>query len=197
MEVPPPEDQALLAGIADRDPEAFQALMECYGRPVLNIAFRLLNSRPDAEEVAQEVFLRLYQQPPRMDPSSKLFTWIYRVTVNRCLDLLRRRRRMPPILSLDAPLEQEEPEGQTFAEKLPHPSTLTPQEQAVRSELAAATRRAISTLPEKLRVPLILSTFDELSQEAIGQTLGLTPKAVERRIARARELLKARLQPYL
>lgn len=197
MEAPPPEDQDLLSGIAARDPEAFQSLLERYGGPVVNLAYRFLNSRPDAEEIAQEVFLRLYQRPPKLEPSTRLFTWIYRVTANLCLDALRRQRRRPGVVSLDLPADPEELEGEPLREKLPHPSGVTPREQMARSELAAATRRAVAGLPEALRAPLVLSTLEELPHEAIGQILGLTPKAVERRIARARELLKARLQPFL
>jgi len=197
MEVSPPEDRVLLAGISGRDPEAFRTLQERYGRPVLNLAFRFLSNRADAEEVAQEVFLRLYQRPPRPDPSAKLFTWIYRVTVNLCLDLLRRRRRSPEMVSLDEPLDRDDPEAGPLGERLAHPSSRTPREQLDRWERTVAVRRAVAALPERLRVPLLLSTFEEISHEAIGQILGLTPKAVERRIARARGLLKDRLQPFV
>ena len=85
-------DDELLGGVAGRDPEAFRVLMERHAAGVVNLASRFLGSRPDAEEVAQEVVLRLYQHPPRLDPSTKLFTWLYRVTVNLCIDLLRRRK---------------------------------------------------------------------------------------------------------
>jgi len=197
MEAPPPEDPALLSGIADRDPEAFRQLLERYGGPVMNLAFRFLGSRADAEEIAQEAFLRLYQRPPRLDPSARLFTWIYRVTVNLCLDALRRRGRAPQTVSLDLPADPEGQEGDPLRERLPHPSGATPREQLARSELAAATRRAVAALPQSLRAPLVLSTFEELPQEAIGQILGLSTKAVEHRLARARALLKSRLAPFL
>ena len=189
------DDRQLLAGIAGRDPEAFQTLMERYAGPVTHLALRLLESRPDAEEAAQEVFLRLYQNPPRLHPEVKLFTWLYRVTLNRCLDLLRRRSRAPQPVSLDAPVGPAEEEP--LVERLPQPAGDNPREQLVRLELAAVTRRAVAALPEALRVPLVLSTFEELSHDAIAEILGLSPKAVERRLSRARELLKSRLQPYL
>ena len=191
------EDQQLLAGVADRDPEAFRALLERYSRPVVNLAYRFLESRPDAEEVAQEVFLRLYQHPPKLAPAVKLFTWLYRVTANRCVDLLRRRRRRPVEVPLDLPAEPAGEEGLTLAETLASPPGASAREQVAKAELAAAARRAIAGLPEKLRIPLLLSTFQELSHSEIGQTLGLSSKAVERRLTRARELLKTRLQPYL
>lgn len=188
------EDQELLEGISRRDPEAFRELMERYAGPVTAIAFRFLGSRPDAEEAAQDVFLRLYQRPPHLAPEAKLFTWIYRVTVNRCLDLLRGRRRAPVMLSLEGSGEpgEDPPAGHLAVSSAP-----TPREQVARSEMYALTRRAVASLPEKLRSPLLLSTVEELSQEEVGRILRISPKAVERRIHRARELLKARLAPHL
>ena len=170
--------------------------MERFSGPVTNLAYRFLESRPDAEEVAQEVFLTLYQRPPQLHPGVKLFTWLYRVTVNRCLDLLRKRRRTPPTLSLD----QSEPsaeEGEPLGQRIPHPSARLPSEQAAQTELLAALRRAVASLPAQLKAPILLAASEELSQDEIGQILGLSPKAVERRIHRARQLLSTRLQSYL
>ena len=191
------DDQQLIAGVASRDPEAFRALMERYGSGVINLAYRFLGTVADAEDAAQDVFLRLYQHPPQLAPSGKLFTWLYRVTVNRCLDLLRQRPQGAKILSLDEPLPGGEESETTLAEKLPAPAGTSPRDQMVQAELVTLTRRAVLSLPLALRAPLILSAFEELSHEGIGEILGLSPKAVERRISRARELLKTRLFPHV
>ena len=191
------DDQELVAGVHRRDPEAFHLLMEQYAGPVVNLAYRFLGIRADAEEIAQEVFLRLYQHPPHLNPQGKLFTWLYRVTVNRSLDLLRSRRSRPPMLSLEATSSSESEEGFTVAEKLPDISAPNPREQVAQKELAILTRKAVAALPEELRLPLILATFEELSYEAIAQILGTSSKAIERRLYRARALLKARLAPHL
>lgn len=190
-------DRELLARVSDRDPEAFQLLMERYAGPITNLAFRFLDSRPDAEEIAQETFLRLYEHPPRLPENIRLFTWLYRVAVNLCIDRLRRSRRSPVTISLDLPAETEESGEENFHQRLSPPGLPTPREQAARSELAEAVRRAVAHLPAGLRAPLLLSTMEELSQQEIAEILGLSPKAVERRLSRARSLLKARLQPYL
>ena len=170
--------------------------MERHAGPVTNLAYRFLESRPDAEEAAQEVFVRLYRNPPHLDPSGKLFTWLYRVTVNLCLDELRRRRRGPPTVSLDEPSGPGE-EGPTLAERLDAGPAGSPRQRLERSELAAAVRHAVAGLPAALRAPLVLSTVEELSQAEIAAILQISVKAVERRVARARELLKARLRPHL
>lgn len=189
------EDLPLLARVIDRDPEAFQILMERYAGPITNLAFRFLGNRPDAEEIAQDLFLRLYEHPPRLDETTRLFTWLYRVAVNLCLDRLRRRRRAPLMVSLDLPTEEGAEE--TLGQRLPHPGAPTPREQAARTELAASVRRVVAALPISLRAPLLLSTLEELSHDSIAQVLRISPKAVERRLARARALLKPRLTPYL
>ena len=170
--------------------------MERFAGPVTHIAARFLGNRADAEEIAQEVFFRLYQHPPELAPSGKLFTWMYRVTVNLSLDVLRRRHRTPETVSLEWPAGGEE-EGEPLGGKIPQPGVSTPRERLAESELAVAVRRIVASLPEPLRAPLILSTFEEMSHTAIAEILHLSPKAVERRLARARELLKTRLQPYL
>jgi RNA polymerase sigma-70 factor (ECF subfamily) len=179
-------DFDLVAGVSRREPEAFHEVMERYAGPVINLAYRFLGNRADAEEIAQETFLRLYQRPPRLDPSAKLFTWVYRVTANLCLDRLRKQARTPPLDSVDVP------EG-------PEPSSASrgPRETAAGTETAEAVRRAVTALPVELRAPLILSALEELPHAEIARILGLSPKAVERRISRARALLKQRLQPYL
>ena len=191
------DDQELIAGILSRDPEAFRTLMERHASGVIHLAYRFLGTLADAEDVAQEVFLRLYQNPPRLDPSAKLFTWLYRVTVNRCLDLLRKRPRDAKLLSLDELLPGGEESGVTLGQNLPASAGGSARDQLVQTELAALTRRAVASLPLSLRQPLILSIFEELSHQEIGRILGVSPKAVERRIARARELLKARLSPHI
>ena len=169
--------------------------MERYAGPVINLAVRFVGNRADAEEIAQEAFLRLYRHPPRLDPSCKLFTWAYRVTVNLCLDLLRKRRREPPTDSLDVPAD---PEGsEPLAGQIPGRGSMSPREQVAGSETAEAVRRAVASLPAALRAPLILSALEELPHAEIARILELSPKAVERRISRARSLLKSRLQPYL
>jgi len=191
------EDQEFLAGIAARDPEAFRFLMERYAGGVINLACRFLETRADAEDVAQDVFLRLYQNPPTLDPETKLFTWLYRVTVNRCLDLLRQKSRRPPSVSLDAPVDPAETEGKTLAEQIEDPAQRNPRERVAQTDRMAAVRKGIELLPLELRAPLILAAIEELPQEEIARILSLSPKAVERRIARARQLLKQRLSSFL
>ena len=190
-----PDDRALLSGVSARDPEAFRVLMERYSGPVFNLAYRFLFNRADAEEVAQDVFFKLYRNPPVLQPSVKLFTWIYRVTVNSSLDALRRRRRTASAFSLDQTSETEEGEPLSSGTLLADPRELrTRLEQRDRLRVA---REAIVRLPDALKAPLVLSVLEGLPHPEIAVILKITPKAVERRISRARQLLKDELGSLL
>ena len=169
--------------------------MERTAGRVVNLAVRLLGNRADAEEIAQETFLRLYQHPPRLDPSSKLFTWLYRVTTNLCMDRLRKNSRTPSVVSLNVPAGPEE--GEALSEKIPDSVGRPSREKVAGSETAAAVRRAVAALPAELRAPLVLSALEELPHAEIARILEISPKAVERRLSRARALLRTRLQSYL
>jgi RNA polymerase sigma-70 factor (ECF subfamily) len=171
--------------------------MERHAGGVINLACRFLGSVADAEEIAQEVFLKLYQRPPKLLPTTKLFTWLYRVTANLCIDALRRKPGRSKLISLDAPALEDEKEELPLAERIAGPSAGSPRDQVAQAEVSQLVRREVEALPLALRAPIVLSTFQELSQEAIAQALGLTPKAVERRLSRARSILKERLRPHL
>ncbi len=187
------DERELLGGVASRDPEAFRALMERHASRVINLAYRFLGTTADAEDAAQEVFFKLYRHPPTLNPETKLSTWLYRVTVNHCLDLLRRKPAAFETISL----QEEDPEGVPLAEKLPDPSDINPRERLAQAETSRLARQAVAALPAPLRVPLILATFEELPQEEVARILGMTPKAVEHRLSRARSLLKQRLSALL
>jgi RNA polymerase sigma-70 factor (ECF subfamily) len=172
--------------------------MEHYSRPVVNLAYRFLDNRADAEEVAQEVFLRLYQHPPKIPQGASLLTWLYRVTVHRCIDLIRQRRKYRTVpLDTSPSAECEEPADRKPFSQTPLTSAGSVREEVMALERAALVRQAVAQLPDPLRIPLVLSTFKELSHLEIAKILGISEKAVERRLARARRILKARLEPYL
>lgn len=191
----PPDDRALIEGVAARDPEAFRTVMEQYSGPVFNLAYRFLSNRADSEEVAQEVFLKLYLHPPVLRPSVKLFTWLYRVTVNASLDALRRRKRAGIAFSIDQ--TDETPGGETVS-----PGALLADPRGTRTQIEnrdrlRCAREAIARLPDPLKAPLILSVLEELPHSEIAAVLKISPKAVERRIHRARQLLNDQLRSFL
>jgi RNA polymerase sigma-70 factor (ECF subfamily) len=153
---------------------------------------RSLQNEEDAADLAQETFVRVYQNRARFHASQKFSTWLYAIATNLVKDRYRYRSRHPQV-SLDT---ENEVTGTGFRETLPAPSP-TPSESLQGSERAEAVRQAVGTLPEELRVPLILSEYEELSHAEIGAILQCTAKAVETRIYRARQQLRTSLAGLL
>lgn len=182
------EDWSRIERIRQGDPSAFDGLFHKYKSTVLNLAFRFLRDRHAAEDVAQEVFIKIYQGKVRVDPAAKFSTWLYRVTVNASLDAVRRRKRSPR--SLDEAVSDEEGESRSLLDRVPDARAASPGTTASREELAALIDHHIARLPEKFRAPLLLHQFQEMPYRDVAAILGISEKAVERRLYHARELLR-------
>jgi RNA polymerase sigma-70 factor, ECF subfamily len=164
-------------------------LMERYGQPIFHYLIRILQNEADAADLAQETFVRVYQNCRKFDPGQKFSTWLYAIATNLARDRLRWRQRHPQV-SLDA---ENEESGAKLGDVLPEKSPL-PDEALEANERAATVRAAVAALPEELRVPLILAEYQEQSQAEIAVVLNCSVKAVEMRIYRARQQLRERLR---
>jgi RNA polymerase sigma factor (sigma-70 family) len=164
---------------------ALNELMERHAEKLFHYLFRSLQNEEDAADLAQETFVKVYQSRTRFDPSQKFSTWLYAIASNLVRDRYRWRSRHPQV-SLDA---EQEATGRSFGESLPEDRPL-PNESLQTEERAEAVRRAIAALPEELRQPLILAEYEERSHAEIGEILGCSAKAVERRVCRARQKLR-------
>jgi len=166
------------------DQLAFGKLVQAYQRPVYNLAYRMLGNAAEAEDAAQETFVRMYTKLHTYQPDRKLSSWVLSIASHYCIDRLRRRRFN--WLSLDEePVAAVLPSGQRG-----------PEESALRRE----TRDEVQTLVDRLapgyRVPLILRYWHELSYAEIAEVMGLSIQAVKSRLHRARlQLADARVQP--
>jgi RNA polymerase sigma-70 factor (ECF subfamily) len=178
-------DMERLAG--GHDP-ALNELIERHGEKLFQYLIRCLQNEDDAADVAQEAFTRVYQHRTKFRTGSKFSTWLYTIAANLVKTRYRFRARHPAVsLNAESP-ETRHSLGEVLSEDRP-----TPSESLQAAERAAAVRRAIAALPEHLRTPLILSEYEERSQAEIGEILGCTAKAVETRIYRARQQLRASL----
>src|SRR6184192_2971419 len=142
---------------------ALNDLMERHGPKLFNYLIRCLQNEEDAADVAQEAFVRVYQNRAKFDASQRFSTWLYAIGTNLVKDRYRYRSRHPQI-SLDV---ENETKGGDFRESLPEQRPL-PSETLLAEERAEIVRRAVSALPEELRVPLVLSEYQELSHAEIG-----------------------------
>lgn len=182
------QDRADMARLVAGHDAALNDLMERHAEKLFHYLVRCLQSEEDAADLAQETFVRVYQNRARFDASHKFSTWLYVIATNLVKSRYRYRSRHPQV-SLDA---ENEVTGESFRESVPE-NNPTPSESLQGVERAEAVRKAVGQLPEELRAPLILSEYEELSHAEIGAILDCTPKAVETRIYRARKLLRENL----
>ena len=169
------EERRLIDRSAVGDQEAFRQLVLRYHRLVMNVAFRALGELSQAEDVAQEVFIKVYKALPGYRHDKPFKHWLHRVAANAVTDALRRRR---PVVSLDG-LEQE-----------PAAKGLDPQDIAARHDLQRAVRHAIANLPPHYRDTIALQAFGELSYDEIARVLDIPLGTVMSRLNGAKRLLR-------
>lgn len=186
-----PDRMDMVRLVAGHD-SALNGLMERHGEKLFHYLVRSLQNEEDAADLAQETFVRIYQNRAKFDSQQKFSTWLYAIASNLVRDRYRQRTRHPQV-SLDA---ENEITGNAFGETLAEPNP-SPSETVQAEERAKAVRHAIAMLPEELRIPLILAEYEERSQAEIGEILGCTAKAVETRIYRARQQLRMSLATVL
>ncbi len=178
-------DEELMAAVAEGDLAAFRLIVERHQKPLINFISRYLGDRVAAEDVAQEVFLRVFKAANNYKPKAKFKTWLFTIAANLCLNEIRSTRSKPAFVDLSDATEAEYP---VFA-----PDSFSPQKAAEKEELSAAVRKAIRSLPENQRVAILLRQYNELSYSEIGKIMGLSVSAIESLIQRARQGLKKML----
>lgn len=170
---------------------ALNSLMERHAERLFHYLLRQLNSEADASDLAQEVFVRVFQNRTRFKPQQRFSPWLYTIATNLLRDRFRWLKRHPEVS-----LEKSDDSGASLVDFLPD-AAASPREQAEKSERAEEVRRAVQALPEEFRTPLILFEYEGLSQAEIGTILGCSAKAVEVRLYRARGLLRKDLGKVL
>lgn len=183
-------DTQLMLRFQKGDLNAFRSLIVRNQRIVLNLAHKYLANRADAEDVVQDVFLKVYQAGKTYEPTAKFTTWVYRITVNVCLNRIRSARTRQAV-SLDAPGEEDR------SMDVPDNPAETVGQKLEREELEAKVREAMEALPDTQRTAVLLRRFQELSYEEIAQAMETTVPAVKSLLARARQRLKELLDKYL
>ncbi len=154
---------------------SFSRLVEAYQRPVYNLTYRMLGSPEEAEDAAQETFLRAYSRLAQYDTNHKFSTWLFSIANHHCIDRLRKRRAK--YVSID-----ENP----VLENLEHADP-QPEADVLSKELAAELQKLLGKLDPDYRTPLVLRYWEDCSYEEIAETMGLTVSAVKSRLFRARK----------
>ncbi len=169
--------------------EAFEALVERYGRRIYALAYRMAGNEADAKDLSQEALIRVYRALRRIDPTANLESWLYRIVTNLYIDLLRRRPKAR-IESLDAPLVTAK--GDEVGREVEDPAP-DPEEIVVTAQLDADIQRALLALSPDLRAVIVLSDIEGRSYEEIADMLRIPVGTVKSRLHRVRRLLQAKL----
>lgn len=187
-------DVRLMLRVRDQDDaEAFSQLVERHQDRLLSILAYQSHSRDQAEDLAQEVFLRVYRARKRYEPSAKFATWLFKIAGNVALNALRSKsRRKETAMPIASPAETGVISLQPAAE-----SAAMPTRQAERTELRKAVHAAIASLSDRQRLAVTLAKFEHLDYAEIGEVMGMKSQAVKSLIARARENLRTTLGPFL
>lgn len=185
------DDKTLVLAIQNGDTEAFAALLRRYEKTVYRTCYLVTGNAEDAEDLTQEVFLRVWSGIGNYRGESKFFTWLYAVTKHVCADRVRKNSRTPKHISLTPP---DGAEDVSAPEPRDTDRQNAPDEAVCLRETQEAVRRAIASLKDEYRVIVLLRDIEGCSYEEIAAILGIEVGTVKSRLNRAREALKKRLR---
>ncbi|MEZ4649132.1 MAG: sigma-70 family RNA polymerase sigma factor [Candidatus Eisenbacteria bacterium] len=181
-------DEALMEHVVRGSEAAFAALVDRYRNRIINLVSRFISDRDRAQEIAQEVFLRIYVHRERYRPNGKFSTWMYTIAVNLAKNEIRRRVRSKGVVSLDKLIEVAGDSGKFVTDP-----TQKPDRRLQQREVQEYVEEALKRLPEKFREVIVLRDIQQLSYEEIEEVLGIPGGTVRSRINRARTSLQEML----
>ena len=183
--------EELMARVAKGDNDAFEILVNRHQTSVLSLIYRFIGDRTRAKDLAQEVFLRVWQAARSYKPQAKFTTWIYRITANLCLNELKSSRRKKWLQFLRFGDNLENTVEETLVDDTPSPEDLL-----LAKERSRQIANALQSLPENQRMALILKRYDDLSYQEIAKVIGCSVSAVESLLVRAKRGLQEKLKNY-
>ncbi len=186
-------DVRLMIAVRDDVPGAFEELVEAYQHRLVGVMRHLIGNASEAEDLAQETFLRVYRARKKYRARCKFSTWLFTIANNLALNWLRGRQRKPTV---SLPAHDSGPLGPRPAEQLVVARDGSPSGGLRREELADAVRRAVDGLNERQRMAVVLNKFEDMNYAEIAEVMGLTTKAVKSLLNRARTNLREALQGY-
>ena len=187
----PDPGAALMLRFQAGDDAAFEELVQRYENTIYAFLFRFRGREEGAEDLAQEVFLRVFRSRASYRPEAKFSTWLYRIAWNLCINQARDQREL---VSLDG---EAGGGGERAKRDWRDPGAGRPLDALESRELVETIRRTLDQLPESQRAAVLLHRYHDLSYREIGEAIGVSEKAVKSLMARAREQLKWKLLPYL
>ncbi|MBI4655746.1 MAG: sigma-70 family RNA polymerase sigma factor [Elusimicrobia bacterium] len=184
----------ILKALSAGDDSSFSEILKRHSKPLLNLIYRFTLNREDAEDLCQEVFLRVYQNAGKIKPDAMFSTILYKIASNLCIDYLRRNKTKSAkirLTYLDAEIETQEG---SFKTQISEEKPLQPEEMTEKKEKESRIFSALQSLPESQRLALILKTYENKSYREIAEIMEITVPAVESLLFRARQNIKTKLQ---
>jgi len=184
-------NEDLMCRVTAGDKDAFEALVYRHQRAVLNFIFRFLGDRAEAEDLTQEVFLRVWKSSKTYNPDAKFTTWLYRIAINLCINR-QKTLRMRRWFSVFEPHEQKQNSEEAF-----YPTegseTATAENHLINSEQSRRLLNALNDLPSSQRLAIVLKIYDGLSYHEISQLMNRSVSAVDSLLIRAKKNLRKKL----
>ncbi len=187
-------DVRLMLEVRNDNAAAFEELVARYQHRLVGVMNHLVGNPEEAEDLAQEVFLRVYRARKKYRPRSKFSTWLFTIANNLALNTLRARQRKPVVR---LPAADSGPLGPRPAEQVVPDQRSGPVQRVQRRELAEVIRQALDGLNERQRLAVVLNKFEDMNYQEIAEVMGLTTKAVKSLLSRARMNLRAALAGYI
>jgi RNA polymerase sigma-70 factor, ECF subfamily len=189
-------DVQLMLDVKAGDQQSFELLLQRYRTPLVNFLYRMVRSREQAEDLAQEVFLRVYRAREDYEPSAKFTTWLFRIATNLALNSLRDHRYQKLEISMDAPIVADAEGGDERMMEVAdeHPDI---EQHLVEESRKKMIRHAIEKLPEKQRAAVLLHKYQELDYSEIAKILRCSESALKSLLFRAYETLRVELAPLV
>ncbi len=189
-------DVQLMLDVKAGDQQSFELLLQRYRTPLVNFLYRMVRNREQAEDLAQEVFLRVYRAREDYEPSAKFTTWLFRIATNLALNSVRDNRYQKLQTSLDAPIVADAEDGDERMMEVAdeHPDI---EQHLVEEARKKMIRHAIEKLPEKQRAAVLLHKYQELDYAEISKILQCSESALKSLLFRAYETLRVELAPLV
>lgn len=193
VDLDPESDAALMLRLAAGDEACFTILAEKYHRPMIHFLFRMVRNQAVAEELAQEVFLRVYRSRESYRAEAKFTTWLYRIATNLAVNYARdtRRERGAQTVYLDAP-DEETGTTPDVADERPNV-----EQRLMRNERMAAIRAQVMDLPERQRAAVLMHKYQGMDYRQIGEVLKLSESATKSLLFRAYQTLREKLKDFV
>lgn len=184
------DDAAVVAQVRAGDRDAFRLLVERYSRDLFNLAYRFVANETDAEDVVQDAFVKAYRSLHTFESRSKVSTWLYRIVVNCCYDVLDKRKRTP--LAAEPDDEDQEPAENRIASDRPDP-----ERELLSGEMRNKVAAAMQELTAAERIAFAMKHFEGNSMDEIGDALGINRLAAKNTVFRAVQKMRKSLAPMV